>query len=186
MIKQIYQLACTPFLIEDWRKILMTYDWYSEPNDCDEFCISIEITEDFYFSIDPLGKEILSAILPFYYWEDYEPEWHENIEEYNRQLKLYNEEFELVKTIALTVLPPPFFYWTDLDEDRHKTVIWEGKHGILILQQACGDIQFGMEINLWLENCSKDEFNPKISLIDWLEKRSQNIRDRQGFPKICW
>lgn len=43
-----------------------------------------------------------------------------------------------------------------------------------------------MEINLWLENCSKDEFNPETSLIDWLEKRTQNIRDRKGFPAVCW
>lgn len=110
IIKQMYHLACTPFYLENWRKILMTYDWYSEPTDCDRFCIAIKITEDFYFSIDPLGKEIIGAILPFYYWEDYEFEWHETIEEYHRQLKLYNEEFELVKTIALKVLPSPFVY----------------------------------------------------------------------------
>lgn len=41
-------------------------------------------------------------------------------------------------------------------------------------------------LDFQLLHSSKDEFNPETPLIDWLEKRTQNIRARKGFPAVCW
>ncbi|MDJ0745485.1 MAG: hypothetical protein QNJ32_19275 [Xenococcaceae cyanobacterium MO_167.B27] len=187
LIKQIYELSCTPFSLPAFRKKLVTYDWYYQPVDYDELGINIEITQNFGFKIDALGQEVISAVLPFYYWEIYDTEAPVNLEEYNHKLKICHEEFESVKNLALELLPDPFLYCDD-DYLGQKSVVWEGKHGFLILQQTSSDIFFGRrEINFFLENYSKEELHSEEPLIDWLYNSNQHIHNKRLLllSKLC-
>src|SRR5436190_15326983 len=97
-------------------------------------------------SVDPLGSEVVGASLAFCYWEDFEPRSDDDRGEYERERRAYGEEFEAAGHLARCVLPPPITHWTDADKDAHRAIVWQGEHGLLILQQASFDPQFGIEI----------------------------------------
>ncbi|MDJ0532205.1 MAG: hypothetical protein QNJ70_06855 [Xenococcaceae cyanobacterium MO_207.B15] len=92
-----------------------------------------------------------------------------------------------MKNLALQLLPDPFLYCDD-DYLGQKSVVWEGKHGFLILQQTSPDIFFGRrEINFFLENYSKEELHSEEPLIDWLYNSNQNIHNKRLLllSKLC-
>ncbi len=177
LIHQLYELVCTPFRLASFQKQWDSFGWSYTPSIGDEFGFQVQLTPGWSLSVDPLGDEIISATLPFYYWENYDPKFHEDLGEYTRQRQEYNAAFETAASLARRLLPPPIQFWTDADEDAHKAIAWEGDHGLLILQQACFDPQFGIDLDFWLTNCSRQDFHPTMPLIDWLTEHSRKIRD---------
>lgn len=137
-------------------------------------------------SVDPLGDEVVGASLPFCYWEEYNPEFHDDLQEYGSQREAYNRVFEKAAGLARRLLPPPVQFWTDADERAHRAVVWEGNHGLLILQQASFDPQFGIEVDFWLAACSRQQFCATTPLIDWLCQRSHSTHAERGFPPLHW
>lgn len=186
LVRQLYELACTPFRLTAFRERWVSFGWTCEPDLGDEFGFPVQVADSWALTIDPLGAQVVGASLPFYYWEDYDPEFHDDLEEYNRQRRAYDEEFESAVNLAGATLPPPVQSWTNADKDAHRAIVWEGSRGLLILQQACFDPQFGIELDFWLEGCSRREFRPKTPLIDWLCKRSKRLHAKRGFPPLRW
>jgi hypothetical protein len=186
IVRQLYALAWTPFRLPSFRERWESFGWSYEPGMGDEFGFRVRIHDEWSLSIDPLGEHIIGASLAFHYWEDYEPEFHDNPEEYRRQRQAYDDKFEAAAKLAQRVLPTPMRFWTDADEDAHRAIVWEGEHGLLILQQAGFDPQFGIELDFWLEGCSKDDFQPNTPLIDWLCRRSRSLHAKGDFPPLCW
>jgi hypothetical protein len=186
LVHQLYELACTPFTLADFHAKWNAFRWSYKPGLGDEFGFRVRVPGCWSLTVDPLGSEIIGADLPFYYWEAYEPEWHDNPTEYRRERRAYDAEFESASKLALNLLPRPFLRWTNDDEDAHRALVWQGEHGLLLLQQASFDPQFGIEIDFWLEKCSASRFHPTTPLIDWLCKRSRRLHDKQGFPALSW
>lgn len=186
LVRQLYDLACTPFRLGSFRERWDSFGWSYKPGSGDEFGFPVEVPGNWPLTIDPLGAKVVGASLPFYYWENYNPEFHEDLKEYQRQRQAFDDEFDSAASLAGRVLPTPLQSWTDADEDAHKAVIWEGEHGLLILQQACFDPQFGIELDFWLAGCSRTDFRPSTPLIDWLCKRNQRLHSKQDFPPLCW
>jgi hypothetical protein len=56
--------------------------------------------------------------------------------------------------------------------------IWRRAHALVIVQQAAFDVQFGSEVNLWLEPSEGPLPQIRPPLIDWLVKRDH---DRAAF-----
>jgi hypothetical protein len=162
------------------------YGWSYKPAPGPEFGFEVRIPGCWPLVVDPLGNRIIGASLPFYYWEDFDPEFHDDASEYRRQRQAFDGAFEAALKLAQEVLPPPFLEWTDADDDAYRAVIWEGEQGVFLLQQACFDPQFGVEIDCWLEGCSKIDFRPATPLIDWLNRRSQRLHAKGGFQPLQW
>jgi hypothetical protein len=146
----------------------------------------VQVSSDWSLIVDPLGKEVIGATLPFYYWEDYDPKFHQDFEDYQRQRQAYDDEFEASARFARRLLPSPIQVCAGMDKNAHKAVVWEGEHGLLILQQACFDPQFGIDLDFWLAGCSVQAFHPTTPLISWLCTRSQRLHADRGFPPLCW
>jgi hypothetical protein len=185
IVLQLFELACTPFRLASHRERWDSFGW-SCPRDASEFGFQVQIPGGWWLGVDPLGEQVVGATLAFYCWEDYSPQFHDDLQEYKRQRHAYDVEFEAAASRARRVLPAPVQSWADADKDAHKAVVWEGTDGLLILQQASFDSQFGIEIDFWLEGCSMVDFRPSTPLIDWLCKRSQNLHAEHGFPPLRW
>lgn len=181
IIRQLYELANTPFTLRDFRKQWESYGWMYEPGFGDEFGFRVSIPDDWFLIVDPLKDRVINASLPICYWEGFEPSSHNNLKDYQRQRAAYDQVYHSAKELAWLVLPPVLQEWTDEDENEYKAVIWKGEYGLLILQQACYDPQFGVEVNFWLAAYSKGEIHPYTLFIDWLCQRSLNLHDKEGF-----
>lgn len=182
LIRRLFKLSCTPFTLTEFRKRWHEYGWRHEPSASDRYGFQVEVPEGITFQVDPLGAEIVGASFPFCYWEDYDPDFHKDRGEYERQKCAYDAQFEAAAGLCQRILSAPFITRTDPDKDAHRAIAWEGSHGILILQQACFDPQFGIEVNFWLSSCSRGEFRPEGTLIGWLCQRSQRLHEQNGHP----
>lgn len=186
LVGQLYELACTPFTLACWQAKWTTFGWDYDQHVGDKYGLHVQVTGDWSLMIDPLGERVVCASLPWLYWEDYAATDHADPAEYRRQRQAYDDEFAAAARLAGRVLPSPVQAWKDQDEAAHQAVIWAGSCSLLILQQACFDPQFGIEINFWLPGCIQQDFQPHTPLIDWLGAHSQAVHDQQGFPPLRW
>ncbi len=184
IVQQLFELAGTPFKFRIFQERWSKFGWHYKEKSSDEFGFYVNISENWSLCVDPLGDTIISVSLPFLYWEDYEPQFAKDQNEYQRGRSTYKAEFEAAASLAQRVLPPVMARWHDSDKNGHNAIVWEGGHGLLILQQASFDTQFGIELNFWLIGCSKTEFTPISPLIDWLCHYNKNLHDQQGFPPL--
>jgi len=172
LIRRVFQLACTPFKLDAWRKRWSEYGWSHDSSASDDCGFTVGLPEGWVLLAGPVNNGSIEACLPLHYWEEYDPEFHEDPADYARQKKSFDDRFEAAAKLARQFLPEPFLRWTDDDRSAHRALVWEGSEGILILQQASRDPQFGIEIDFWLARCKKSEFRPRTPLIDWLMQRS--------------
>jgi hypothetical protein len=172
LIRRVFQLTCTPFRLAAWGERWSEYGWSHDPSPSDKFGITVGLPEGWILLVSPIADGSIEGCLPLHYWEEFDPELHRDPEEYSRQKKAFDTRFEAAAELALRHLPEPFLRWTDADQTAHRAIAWEGTEGILILQQASRDPQFGIEVDFWLARCKKSEFRPRTPLIDWLMQRS--------------
>ena len=170
-VRRLYELACTPFTPAAWMERWDEYRWEHDPWPADQLPFSVALPEGLHLRVHPEGDGLSGASLPIYFWEEHDPEFHDDPEEYARQKQHFDAVFDAARALALPVLPEPFLRWTDQDGSGHRAIAWEGTSGVLILQQAIVDPIFGVEVDLWVEHCRKEEFRPETSLIDWLMSR---------------
>lgn len=183
LIRQLHELANTPFELRAFRNRWEAFGWAHLPASDDKFGFSVRVPDALWITVDPHGNQVVSATLPFYYWEDFDPGFCKAID-YQRGREAYQAEFEAAKELVQRVLSPPAMRWLDAGQDAHEALVWSGEHGLLILQQANFDLQYGMELNFWLECCTTEEFKPETPLIDWLVARSRKLHNEYGFPPL--
>jgi hypothetical protein len=171
LVRRLYELACTPFTPAAWMARWDQYRWSYDPWPADELPFSVTLPEGFRMRVQSEDDGLVGASLPIYFWEEYDPEFHDDPREHARQKKRFDDRFDATAEVALRHLPEPFFRWTDADQSAHRAMVWEGTSGILVLQQASVDPQFGIEVDFWVDNCRKEEFRPQTPLIDWLMNR---------------
>lgn len=186
LVSRLFEFANAPFTLEDFSKRWTAFGWTYESKPGDEFGFRVRIAGGLSLAIDPAGTRVIGAALPFYYWEDYDPQFRSDFLEYERGRDAYKSEFDLAAELTTRLLSVPFADWQDSDRDAHRAKVWVGSHGLLILQEAGFDLQFGMELNFWLTPLSPSEFRPTPPLIDWLCAASQLQHEKSGFPKIAW
>ena len=182
-IRQLFELACTPFKLKAFRERWEAYGWNYQP---DDLRIELKTVDGWPMLIDQLDDKVLCAITPVCLWPTYSPSSHINPAEHNRVRAAFNAAFESAAALARSVLPAPFLDWFDANEEGYRAMAWEGTHGILILQQAAREIMDGVEINFWLEACTREEFCPEVSMINWLGKRAGELHDKYGYGPPVW
>jgi len=184
LISRIFEFANTPFTLDAFRQKWTTFGWTHESKTGDEFGFRVQIGGGLSFNIDPAGDRVVGAALPFCYWEGYDPQFRSDIPEFERERTAFNTEFLSTAQLTERLLAAPFAHWHDSDHDAHRAKVWAGKNGLLILQEASFDLQFGMELNFWLVSLSPAKFSPTSPLIDWLCEYSRIEHAKAGFPKI--
>jgi hypothetical protein len=112
--------------------------------------------------------KVNTAVLSFCWWDSFLKSDHETIDLYNRDRLLFNQLFIEFLEETKIVIGKPLLEGNDDDEMGHKYAIWRGKSCILILQQSAYDLQFGLDINYWIQAWSGPDPKPTKPLIEWL------------------
>ncbi len=176
LLRRLHALACTPFTLAAFRERWREFGWSPDPPaDSNPYGFRVSLPEGWALIVDPLGPEVIGVMLAFHYWEDRDDA---------QRKAAFHTAFDRAGALALRLFPEPFLRWTDADEQAHRALAWEGTHGILILQEASFDPQFGLEVDFWLAGCARAEFRPETPLIDWLTRRSGRLHDERGFPSL--
>ena len=170
MVRRLYELACTPFLLSKWQERWSSYGWSFDPEPSEPYAFQVTLPEGIALRVHAEDDRVTAASLPFYFWEEFSPEDHEDPAEFSRQKKAFDAGFDDAAAVAARLLPEPFLQWRDQDERAHRAVAWQGTEGILILQQASVDPQFGLEVDFWLTQGRRQDFHPETPLIDWLSR----------------
>lgn len=171
LIRQLHTLAFTPFLFAAFRSQWQAFGWSYIPDSSDAFGFYVTINDQLRLLVQPSGGRIGCATLPFCYWERYHPENHPTIESYRQARQGYDRIYEQVFQTTVAALDPPQYVGRDIDTDAHSYAVWRSEHALLLLQQCAFDVQFGVEINFWLEPHHGETFVPTSPLVDWLVRR---------------
>ncbi len=111
---------------------------------------------------------VICAILPFCWWETYERKNHKDDKSLRKEQLEYNRAFDEELKHAIQEIGQPAVQGADKKAPFHKHAIWRGKEGLFILQQSANDLQFGYDINYWIQPRITGEADKNILLIDWL------------------
>jgi hypothetical protein len=171
LIACLFELCNSPFemnaAVEAWRR----FGWRYTPGPDDEFGFSVDAGDGFRLIAAPSGRKMHCMILPFCWWPEYDPEFAESRLQHILEKRKFGAAFTGALNLARKTLGPPCRIGRDADEDRHRHAVWDGTHAWLILQQAAFDVQYGLEVNFWLESKRGGDFTPTTPLIDWLTSR---------------
>lgn len=184
LVRQLYHLASTPFVLAEHRRLWTAYGWQHRPSEGDKLGFQVAVPEHGALSVDPLGGAVLSARLPFCFWETQDRDYRRD--ERRQQRHAFDLAFFNAGILTEEVLDRPPRLWADRDADAHRACIWETEPGLLILQQARFDLQSGLELHFWLEGRGDGELEPETPLIDGCLRRSSARHDAQGFPELEW
>jgi hypothetical protein len=186
MVLRLFEFTSTPFRLRDFQAVWKRLGWSYTPTTGDEYGFRVSVDTDWPFIIDPLGERIVAAILPFFYWDDYDPAFRKDLAVLDQERSQFESEFDSVAKLAEGLLSAPLCRWQDADKSAHRAMVWAGKDGVLVLQQADFDLQFGRELNFWLAPIQPGEFTPSTPLIDWLCQYSRAVHEKLGFPPLIW
>lgn len=178
LVQQLHTLACTPFEMSAFRQRWQEFGWVYTPNSDDEFWFRVPVVDDpdnLSLQVIPRDQKIDHALLTFCYWERYAPECHDSPEAHQAEERAYHAAYDRVRQQVSRMLGPPRREGEDLpithEVEHYRHAVWPGETALVILQECGFDMEFGLEINLWLEPCSLSEFTPSQPLIDWLTRR---------------
>ena len=171
IVRQMYTLACTPFELSAFQQKWQQFGWSYTPASDDEFGFRVEVEQELHLIVAPNDSRVDCVILPFCYWEEYEEEWHGMSDSFQQERHVFNSVYENAYARIKQVLGVPYSAGHDDDAQAHRHAIWRGDTAWLILQQAAFDIEFGLEVDIWLEPDTEAEFAPTTPLIDWLISR---------------
>lgn len=173
IVRQLFALSNTPFQLGKFRERWESFGWSYQPSWDDEFGFKVQIPGSWPLSAVPSGDTVAGAWYAFCLWEDFSPNDYSALQLYEQGRQEFDFQYSKARQIAEAVLGAPYLTWTDDDKDAYQAQIWEGSNGLLILQQACYDPQFGVEINFWLLEGNRQEFRPSTPLIDAICKNME-------------
>ncbi len=111
---------------------------------------------------------VICAILPFCWWETYSRKHHRDDKSLRKEQLEYNKAFDKELQHAIKEIGQPAIQGADKKAPFHKHAIWRGKEGLFILQQSANDLEFGYDINYWIQPRITGEADKNIPIIDWL------------------
>lgn len=170
-IRRLFVLASSPFTLAAFEDRWRAFGWTCQRRIIDLFSVRLQINRRLvlWFHFD--GAEVKCGALPFCYWENYKSRHHTVAASYRKERSVFNALYDDALGKTRDVAGRPFRVGRDTDDLRFRYSVWRTEYGLLILQQCAFDIQFGVEINFWLEPLGKERFAPGRTLIDWLARR---------------
>nr|WP_321454024.1 hypothetical protein [uncultured Carboxylicivirga sp.] len=146
-----------------------------------EYGFSVNIGNDWYLKVDPIGNDINCLIFPYCYWDSYNEDINSN--EWGKENKSFDSIFNSIVQDSMKILGEPQNNWTDQDIEKKQAVIWQGKTGFIVVQKCMFDSQFGLEQNIWIQSGNFIDYKFNTPFIDSLSRISQEKHDMYGFPE---
>lgn len=177
-IREMFSLTSTDFTAAAFRE--KCTPWASlDGSGSDEDLLQFELGNDIFMQV-PLfcksGKmtasvarfEAVSAAITSVLWWD---SWNErDSSQYIVERRLFDEKYaELVLQVSRE-LGAPIAQREDCDATKHKYAFWRGANGLFIVQQSSFDLQFGVDINLWIQPWAGPNPEPSGPFVDFLCK----------------
>lgn len=186
-VEQLFDLTNADFLNpQDFKHKCQSFaDFDAANSDDDLWKFSMKVDTNLQFTvsvwIEPTGAKkdsgypevlqtgISCGILPFCFWESDSPTVHQSGDSERAD---YDRLFNDVLFETSEKLGKPLLQGQDKDASAHQYAIWRGKHGLLILQQSAHDVQFGYDINFWVQPWKGADPVPTSPFINWLHNRN--------------
>jgi hypothetical protein len=187
-VARLFGLANTPFEPQPFRRAceeFASFDARSSDDDLWFFAVNggprlIVGLETQVIGRRPNGRPELRqlavscAILSVCWWETFMQSQHESWESWAAEHAEFDRLFSDRLADAVALLGPPRVQGSDEGEYPHRYAVWRGETGLLVLQQSTYDLQFGLDVNYWVQPWSGPDPRPTSPFIDWLIQLSSS------------
>jgi hypothetical protein len=173
LLREFLELASTPFDFERHRDLWHSFEWSHIPSADDQYGIRLELPGGSWALIQPHGSHIGSYSAPVCYWENFDQASNMPSEAFRLERERYDRCYRALADAVTAVLGAPLETATETAPTCSYS-IWRLAHALVIVQQAAFDVQFGIEVNLWLEPWEGPLPQIRPPLIDWLVKRDHD------------
>lgn len=181
-IKALFRLANTVFQASPFRHA------------CEQFASFNESSSDvnlWFYSVNGPSmivgldetQAIRFAVLSVCWWVSFLPSQHPNRASFEAEKAEFDRLYALELESVIGELGPPHELGQDKDNHAHRWAYWNGKSGLLILQQSAYDPQFGFDINYWLHPWTDGMTRPTSPFIDWLFGVSPSSESGMNLPR---
>ena len=110
-------------------------------------------------------EETIPTRVNIYSWEDWDEEDHATRDEFLAAEKRFDQVFAEASEILRDQWGPPLKKGSyKLEEFRFSWAMWEGQGGLRILAQDEPDIQYGVEVVIWIVPWKKGKPLPEMPL----------------------
>jgi hypothetical protein len=110
------------------------------------------------------------AVLSTCWWDTWNKDEHQP-DSFKTERAQYDSYFDEFYKTTLNALGTPMLRGRDTTCDANQYAIWRGRNALLILQQSAFDLQFGYDINYWIQPWRGADPAPpnQIPFIQWLQ-----------------
>jgi hypothetical protein len=169
LLGQFLTLASSPFQLDVHRPLWQSFEWPCSPTPEDQYGIRLQLANGSLVLIQPHGGLVGCYAAPVCYWDAYD---RPASPAHAAERAHFDNAYQVLREQLRAALGPPLLTGSD-SEPSCAYAIWRSTHALVIAQQAAFDIQFGIEVNLWLEQFDESSLAPSAPLIDWLTARDQ-------------
>jgi hypothetical protein len=118
------------------------------------------------------------ASLTLSYWDPYSPTDYPDIPSFLEARQAFDALYSAVVAEVQAQLGLPWRAGMDPgDQFAHKHSIWRFPASLLVIHEAGLDLQFGVEVNVWLARCTQKDPRPTSPLVDWLTSKGPLARE---------
>lgn len=182
-VTELFKLTEAEFAPASFKSACEKFSRFDEPSSDDDLwnfylpdTVETYLTVSVYLqSQEPTA--IICAIFPFCWWETYSRKDHKDDKSFHREQNEFNRIYEEELKHAIDEIGQPEHQGADSKEPRHKYAIWRGKNALLILQQSDHDVQFGYNINYWIQPWNREKLTIEGCLVDWLAAQNSIPRN---------
>jgi len=175
-IEQLYQLTNSsfePLNFKEECEIFSKYDinisdenyWHFRVYN--KIALLVGINTEISKGISVIPK-VSYAVMPFIWWESFMRSDHISENAYELEKNQYNQKYFDALKMAISKIGDPYLKGEDKDDIGFKYSIWRGENGILLLQQSSFDMQFGYDINYWIQPYTGRVIQPETPILEWL------------------
>src|SRR5690348_1629511 len=108
LVRQLFELANTPFTLDRFAERWNAFGWSHKQTAHDEFGFRVKITDELSLLVAPHENRIAAAILPFCWWEGYNPQFRSDLQEHQREHAAFDAAFQSTTELTTQVLSTPF------------------------------------------------------------------------------
>lgn len=183
-LREMFELTATNFSVAAFRVECEKFAQFDAQNS-DEDLLQMQISDGIFMQVPlscgmhskgselPLKLSTVNAgITSVLWWDSYA---ETNSPSYSFEHNLFNGKYNELLVKAKSALGDPSFEGQNQDAMAHKFAFWRGKNGLFVVQQSAFDLQFGYDINLWVQPWTGPNPEPGKLFIDVLTERLRDL-----------
>jgi len=181
-VRELFELTQTDFGADAFKDTCQEFAEFDAENS-DEDLWHFQIGEiDFKVSlfVETTGRKkadgnpelrilgVSNAIASLVWWDSWDDR---NSPAFESERKSFDEQYFASLAQVEKILGVPAHTGQDADARGHRFAYWRGKNGLLIVQQSALDLEFGCDINIWIQPWLGPNPVPKEAFVDFLTKQ---------------